>query len=446
MYMNSTRTVITGIGLVTPFGLAREALAEGLYARRSAVVPLPENLSVLSDMIGFAAPCSDFVADISDFLIEDKDLKRAVKKSLKVMCRETQMALASAQRALRDAGLDFHGEPQPRVGTMFGSDYMLADPRSTEAAFRKSLNEAGQFHSDCFGANGVANVMPLWLLVWLPNMPACHISILNQFLGANNSLTMNEAAANATLRYAHDTIARGWTDIMVTGATGSRLEPIRVFQTRVSETLATPSVPCEQASRPFDRSSTGQVLGEGAAAFILESLDHARQRGAMPLAEYLAACDTMAGTHTADLNQMALVPDYRTAFVNVLRKVLALSGKMPDEVGFIHAHGLGVPAVDQAEAEAIDEVFGTRSTPIPVVAAKGAFGNLGAGAGAIELAAGIEALQRGVLFPTLNFEAFAADHLFRVVTDSETPAGDCFINLSAAFTGQTSAAMLGKIK
>ncbi|MDO4583668.1 MAG: beta-ketoacyl synthase N-terminal-like domain-containing protein [Planctomycetia bacterium] len=442
--INPTRTVITGVGLVSPLGGSCEALQKGLHSQQSAVIPLGEDGSDLADLILYGAPCADFTGDIADFCVTDKEIKRNIRKGIKIMCRETQMAIASAQKALLHAQLDFGNMPQPRVGVMYGSDYMLSEPTSTAGAFQACIDEEGNFHPQWLGSQGLPHVMPLWLLVWLPNMPGCHISILNQFLGPNNSLTMNEAAANATLKYAHDTIARGWADMMITGATGTRLQSIRTFQTGILETLADKNLPPEEASRPFDRNRTGQVLGEGAGTLILESLEHARERKAPILAEFLAGCDTMVGTHSADKNRMNLQPNYRQGFVNVLRKVLEQSGKSIEEIGFIHAHGLGTPEMDRAEAEAIDEVFAGRSTPIPVVAAKSVFGNLGAGSGAVELIAGINALREGVLFPTRNFTEMEKPYRFQVVTNSTTPAGDCFIHLSANFPGQISAALLGR--
>lgn len=442
--MNPTRTVVTGVGLVSPLGGTREALQERLHSQRSAVIPLGEKNADLADLISYGAPCVEFTGDIADFCVTDKEIKRNIRKGIKIMCRETQMAIASAQKAFLDARLDFHNEPQPNVGVMYGSDYMLSEPASTAGAFRACIDEEGTFHSEYLGSLGLPHVMPLWLLVWLPNMPGCHISILNQLLGPNNSLTMNESAANATLKYAHDTIARGWADIMVTGATGTRLQSIRTFQIGITETLADKKLPPEEASRPFDRNRTGQVLGEGAGTLILESLTHARQREVPILAEFLAGCDTMVGTHCADKKRMNLQPNYRQGFVNVLRKMLEQSGKSIEEIGFIHAHGLGTPEMDRAEAEAIDEVFGNRTAPIPVVASKSLFGNLGSGSGAVELIAGIEALRHGVLFPTRNFTGMEKAYHFQVVTDSVTPSGDCFIHLSANFVGQISGAMLGK--
>ncbi len=440
------RTVITGIGVITPLGNSQESLWEGLYSGRGAVETLPEEWSALNEIIHFGSFCKDFKGEIDDFGELEKELKRNIRKSAKIMCRETQMAVAAAQKALNHAGLVFT-EPQQRVGIMYGSDYMLSDPRSTFGAFAASRDENGEFTIKKMGTEGKKMVAPLWLLVWLPNMPACHISILNQFLGPSDSLTMNEAAANATLKYAHETIARGWADVMVTGATGTRIQAIRTWQTVISEQIAPKDADPETASCPFDKRHAGQVLGEGAGAFILESLEYAQARGAKIEAEFLAGADTMVGTHTTDPNaKFKLVPDYRQGFVNVLKKVLADSGKTVDEIGFIHAHGLGVPEVDRAEAEAIREVFADRSTPIPVVAAKASFGNLGAGAAAVEIAAGIEALKRGVLFPTRNFQEPAEGCELNIVTDTQTPAGDCFINLSTNFQGQTSAALLGKFR
>lgn len=442
--INPIRTVITGVGLVSPLGGSCEALQKGLHSQQSAVIPLGKDGSDLADLVSYGAPCTEFTGDIANYCVVDKEIKRNIRKGHKIMCRETQMAIASAQKALLDARLDFGNVPQPRVGVMYGSDYMLSEPTSTAGAFRACLDEAGAFHPEFLGSKGLPHVTPLWLLVWLPNMPGCHISILNQLLGPNNSLTMNEAAANATLKYAHDTIARGWADIMLTGATGTRLQSIRTFQTKILETLANRDLPPEKASRPFDQYRTGQVLGEGAGTLILESLEHARGRDASILAEFLAGCDTMVGTHCADKARLNLKPNYQQGFVNVLRKVLEQSGKSIEDIGFIHAHGLGTPEMDRAEAEAIDEVFGSRSRPIPVVAAKSVFGNLGAGSGAVELIAGINALREGILFPTRNFTAMETLWRFQVVTDSTTPAGDCFIHLSANFPGQISAAMLGK--
>ncbi|MBQ9454680.1 MAG: beta-ketoacyl-[Thermoguttaceae bacterium] len=438
------RTVITGIGVVTPLGNSQEDLWEGLYSRKNAVEPLTEEWSALNELIHYGSFCKEFKGEIEDFGDLEKDLKRNIRKSTKIMCRETQMAVAAAQKALNRANI-VTGEPQQRIGIMYGCDYMLSDPRATYGAFARSRDENGEFTIKNMGSEGIKMVAPLWLLIWLPNMPACHISILNQFLGPSDSLTMNEAAANATLKYAHETIARGCADIMITGATGTRIQAIRTWQTVISEVIAPKDADPKTASCPFDKRHAGQVLGEGAGSFVLESLEHAQARGAKIEAEFLAGADSMAGKHTTDPNaKFTLVPDYRQGFVNVLKKVLADSGKTVDEIGFIHAHGLGVPEVDRAEAEAIREVFAGRSTPIPVVAAKSAFGNLGAGAGAVEIVAGIEALKHGVLFPTQNFQEPAEGCELNIVTDDQTPAGDCFINLSTNFQGQTSAALIGK--
>lgn len=438
--MNDHKVVVTGLGLVSPLGDTAEMLWENLSAGKNGVGALDGREYGLKSL-RYGAACTRFTGDIDDFKNLDKEMKRNIRKNVKVMCRETLMAVAAAQSALADAEIDFEKESRNQTGVMFGSDHMVADPASVAPAFLACM-ENGELHTEFLGSKGLPQVTPLWLLIWLTNMPGCHISIYNQFLGPNNSLAMGEPAANSALKYALSTIQRGMAQRMITGATGTRLQGIRTWQTAISEKLADENLPPEEASRPFDIHRTGQVLGEGAGVLVVESLACAKKRGAKIYAEVVAGCDSMAGTHTADLSRRCLVPDFRRSLTNVLCGVLDRSGYSAEDIGFIHAHGVGTPEVDRAEAEAIRAVFGGRRSPVPVVAAKSCFGNLGAGAGAVELIAGIMALQAGHLFPTRNFTAPDAGCELNIVTDASVPAGKCFINLSVNSRGQASAALV----
>lgn len=441
--MDNRRVVVTGMGLISPLGNTKEALWSGLCEGKNAVVPIDGEQYGLPDL-RFGAPCSGFTGAIEDFGDLHKDVKRNIRKNVKVMCRETLMAVAAAQKALLDAGVAYDGASRSDTGVMFGSDHMVSDPESTAPAFLACM-EDGRLHPEWLGSKGLPQVTPLWLLIWLTNMPGCHISIYNELLGPNNSLTMAESVANATLKYAATTIQRGMADRMVAGATGTRLQQMRCWQVLISEQLADKNLPPAEASRPFDKNHTGQVLGEGAGVIIVESLECARARNATVYAEIIAAADSMAGCQTPDLAQPCLVPDYRRSMTNALCGVLAKSGFSVEDIGFIFAHGLGVPKVDVAEAAAIREVFAQRSTPVPVVSAKGHFGNLGAGAGAVELIAGILALKNGRLFPTLNFSAPAEGCDLNIITDGNTPAGKCFIHLSVNARGQASAVLMARV-
>ncbi|MFM8708906.1 MAG: beta-ketoacyl-[acyl-carrier-protein] synthase family protein, partial [Planctomycetia bacterium] len=286
------RVVITGMGVVCPLGLTLEDLWAGLVEGRSGVGPLA-SFPCSGLPLHHAAEARSFTGDIDNFGPLDGERKKAIRKGLKVMCRESQMAVAAAQRALHDSGLfaaDARaGSVQPeRFGCVFGSDYMLTLPEDFTASVAKCRGSDGAFEFDRWASDGMPQLTPLWLLKYLPNMPASHIAIYNDLRGPSNSLTLREASGHLALGEATVTIQRGAADIMVAGATGTRVHPLKTVQALQSEQVALGSGGRDgeavadpvRWSRPFDRLRSGMVLGEGAAVFILEELGHARARGA----------------------------------------------------------------------------------------------------------------------------------------------------------------------
>jgi 3-oxoacyl-[acyl-carrier-protein] synthase II len=278
---------------------------------------------------------------------------------------------------------------------------------------------------------------PLWLLKYLPNMPACHLAMYNDLRGPNNSLTLREASANVALVEACQTIVQGRADMMVAGATGTRVQPVNMIHALQQEEVAMSDGDPAQASRPFDRDRTGMVLGEGAAAVVLEDLKSARARGATVYAEVVGgASSSVAGGH--------LVARRGQAMKNALLVTLARTGTAPGQIGFLDAHGLSTRSGDAEEAWAINQVFGDRSRPLPVVAAKGHCGNLGAGSGMVELVAGVMALAYGRLFSVLNYKTPDPECALRVVANGNGDAvpGRSFVNLSVTPQGQASAVLV----
>ncbi len=276
---------------------------------------------------------------------------------------------------------------------------------------------------------------PLWLLKYLPNMPASHLAIYNDLRGPNNSVTLREAAANIALGEAFQIILRGASDAMLVGATGTRLHCMKLIHSLQQEELATGDGDPARASRPFDRNRTGMVLGEGAGAVMLEESGLAQARGAAIYGEVVsAASSSVAGRN--------LIARREQAMTNVLRAVLQAAGAERDQVGHLHAHGLSTRSCDAEEARAIQGVFGGRAKPVPVVAAKSYFGNLGAGGGMVELIASLLALQQGRLFPTLNYETPDPDCPVAVVRDGSVPSGESFIHLSVTPQAQASAVLI----
>jgi 3-oxoacyl-[acyl-carrier-protein] synthase II len=430
MTAGSRRVVITGMGLVSPLGNTRQALWEALAAGRSGVALLQAALPVR-----FAAEAQFQSDDIDSFGPLDKERKKAIRKGLKVMCRECQMGVAAAQSALDDAGLTSAPVDPERVGISFGADYMLSVPDDLTEAVRQCLDEHGRFQFSRWAVEGLPKMSPLWLLKYLPNMPASHLAIYDDLRGPNNSITLREAAANAAVGEAYQIILRGSADVMLAGATGTRIHLMKMVHAIQQGEVADGQGDPTKASRPFDRNRSGMVLGEGAGAIVLEELSSAQARGATIYGEVAAAaCSSAAGAN--------LVARRDRAMVNVLRRVLEASSMGIDQIGHLHAHGLSTRSSDAEEAQAIDAVFAARNKPLPVVAAKSYFGNLGAGSGMVELIASLLAMQQGTLFRVLNYETPDPECPVAVVRDPATPAGGSFINLNVTPQGQAAAVLV----
>ena len=426
------RVVITGMGLISPMGNTIDQFRQALETRTSAVRQLQRiPTDHLPSPIGGEA--LQFTGQVDDFGELDKQRKRSIKKGLKLMCREIQMGVAAAQRGLADAGLPNETTDPARIGTMFGCDYIVTEPAEFISGVDQCRNEAGEFDFARWAENGLHKVEPLWLLKYLPNMPASHVAIYNDLRGPSNSLTVRESSANLAVAEATTLIARGTADQMVVGSTGSSIHLMRTLHVSLQHPVVDAShngyaqAP-HTACRPFEKGRSGMVLGEGAGCLVVESLETARQRGASIIAEVVGYASSSAS------NQKG-VADYGQAFENVLEGVLRIAGLKPHEIGHVNAHGIGTLRCDREEAQAIQRVLGD----IPVMALKSYMGNLGAGGGLVETIGSILALQRGHLFATLNQEAPDPECPVRVATSDDVPSGDTFINVNMTPQGQASA-------
>jgi 3-oxoacyl-[acyl-carrier-protein] synthase II len=425
------RVVITGAGLISPLGNTPQALWENISRGQSGVrciEALPE--SNAPTRIGGEA--REFTASIEDFGDLDKSLKRTIKKGLRLMCREIGMGVAASQLTLQQAGVDSQTFDPERVGTLFGCDYILTRPEEFTAGIHRCMNGEGVFHMEEWGELGLPQVAPLWLLKYLPNMPASHVAIYNDLRGPSNSLTMREASSNAAIAEAVTTIRRGVADAMLAGATGTRIHPLRSVHTALQEVLAECDDPAA-ACRPFDKNRLGMVLGEGAGCFLLESLESAGRRSAHILGE-------VVGYSSSTVANRRGVPDYAAAIQNVLRGVLQNAGLTAADVGHIHAHGLATEDCDRGEAHAIRKVFGEFQTP--VVAAKSYMGNLGAGSGMVEILASLKALEHNHLFPILNYRTADPEAPVEAADPDRHDCGNSFINVNVTPLGQASAVMV----
>ncbi|MCA9049331.1 MAG: beta-ketoacyl-[acyl-carrier-protein] synthase family protein [Planctomycetaceae bacterium] len=384
-----SRVVITGVGVISPIGNSVSDFWTSLTEGRSGVVAADAELPV--PFAGLAT----FRGHIDEFAISDPQLRKAVRKSLKLMNRETQMGLAAAQQALAASGLTECVPDPERIGVCFGAGNVAMMPHDLEHAVHACCDADG-FQSSLWGTQGLAQIEPLWLLKCLPNMPACHAAIVNDLRGPNNTLTHAEAAFHLAMGEAVQHIQEGTADLMLVGGTGTTLHPVNLRHFTLDAEPANASFPPDHACRPFDRDRTGAVPAEGAAAFVIESLESAVSRGAATLGE-------VHGTASSCVISPTLVPDARRAVKNVIGSVLKRSGFTVENVGYVHAHGLGTVRSDAAESAGIHDALATGREQPAVLAMKGYTGNAGAGSGALELAGSVLSLQHRCTFPALNF-------------------------------------------
>ncbi len=430
------RVVITGLGLVSPLGSTPSALWSALAAGQSGVA-LTTLLPPDRQPLRFAGEARGFTGEIDDFGPLEKERKKAIKKGLKVMCRETRMAVAAAQLAIADAGFAESPMPPEATGVVLGSDYMLTMPEDYEGGMKKCA-DTGEFQFRRWGNEGLGEMAPLWMLKYLPNMPASHIAIYNDLRGPNNSLTMREAAGNLAIGEAFRTIRRGHADLMVAGATGTRILPMQAIHALQTEQMAADNGDPAKASRPFDKNRTGMVAGEGAGMIVLEEITSAKARGATIYAEVvgLGSANVAHPERAGSSATPILRGRCDVALARAMKAALRDAGKSPADVGHINAHGLGTTDRDADEARAIREVFGPLADKVPVTALKSYFGNLGAGSAVVELIASVLAMREGCLPRVLNYETPDPACPLAVVTNDATPSGHSFLNLSVTPQGQ----------
>jgi len=372
--------VITGMGVVSPIGIGNAAFWTSLSHGCSGVrrLELFHGMDI-PPVIG---------ASVADF-----DPKRYVRprKSLKVMSRDIQLAFAAADFACKQASFDTSPVDPDRLGIVFGTDMIACDLYELVNAFKGCIVD-GRFDFDRWGHQAMTEMYPLWMLKYLPNMPACHIGIAHGARGPNNSITLSEVSSLSAVAEAMRVIERGQADAMIAGGTSSRIHPA-IWAYRQTCELSQRSDDPAAASRPFDAQRDGMVHGEGAGTFILEERRHAEARGATVLARILG----FAATFEPSSNNR---PPRGDALRNGISLALKNAGLKPDDIGHVNANGLSTALDDRIEARGIHDVLGD----VPVTAPKSYFGNLGACTGVVEMAVSILAFKHGLVPPTLNYE------------------------------------------
>lgn len=412
--MSSMRVVITGIGCISPLGLDWASTWQGLIQGRSGVGPITQ-----FDASGYP---TRFAAEVKSFDPDERGGRRLARRT----DRFTQFALAATQEALSQAGLAMSEEERSRVGVIIGSG--IGGMGSLLQGHRQLLEQ------------GPERVSPHIIPMMLPDSAPGYIAIVHGVRGPNMTIVTACASSTNAIGEATEMIRRGDADLMIAGGAEAAIIPVAVAGFSVMKAISTRNEDPQAASRPFDRDRDGFVMGEGAAILILESLEHARVRGAAILAEIYGYAATNDAYHIS-----APAIDGAGA-VECMRLALGDAGLAPHQIGYINAHGTSTKLNDASETAAIRQVFGNHAERIPISSTKSMTGHLLGAAGALEAAVCVQALNEGVLPPTINYQTPDPDCDLDYVPNVARPAEIAFtMSNSFGFGGHNACLIIGRV-
>jgi 3-oxoacyl-[acyl-carrier-protein] synthase II len=369
--MNLKRVVVTGLGALTPIGNTKDEYWNALISGKSGAAPITY-FDTEKFKTKFACELKNF--EPTDFL----DRKEARK-----MDKFTQYAMVASDEAIVDAKLDLDKVNKLRVGVIWG-----AGIGGLETFQEEVLNFAA--------GDGTPRFNPFFIPKMIADIAPGNISIKHGFMGPNyTTVSACASSANAMID-ALNYIRLGHCDVIVTGGSEAAVTIAGMGGFNAMHALSTRNESPETASRPFDATRDGFVLGEGAGAIILEEYEHAKARGAKIYAEVLG------GGMSSDAHHMTAPHPDGIGVIAVMRNCLENAGASPEEVDHINTHGTSTPLGDVAELKAITEVFGDHAKNININSTKSMTGHLLGAAGAIESIASILAMEHGIVPPTIN--------------------------------------------
>ncbi|MDE0720339.1 MAG: beta-ketoacyl-ACP synthase II [Dehalococcoidia bacterium] len=366
------RVVITGMGAMTPLGETPEEYWKNLAAGTSGIGPM-----TLCDPEGY--PCQ-ISGEVSGFdpvtYINNKEARR--------MARFTQLAVAAALQAIETASYDISKDDPYRVGVILGNG---------NGGF-PTLEENCRILAE----RGGMRMSPFFFPMILPNMAAAAVSRYTGAHGYNSTATTACAASNQALGDAMAVIQRGTADVMIAGGTEAGISLLGLSGFAVMRALSTRNDDPQKASRPFDSGRDGFIPSEGSVIMILESLEHARARGANILVE-------LAGFgSTSDAGHPVQPEENGTSAAAAMQLALADAGVALDQVDYINAHGTSTPLNDTLETVAIKRLFGDLAYNIPISSTKSMIGHSLGAAGSLDAAACVKTITEGMIHPTANYE------------------------------------------
>lgn len=365
------RVVVTGLGIVSPLGTGLEKFWSNIIRGVSGIGPITR-----FDATGFS---TRIAAEVKDFNPTDFIERKTARR----MDRFAQFALASAGMALEDSSLNLDKINRDRVAVIMGSGI--------------GGLETLERQKEILSSRGPDRISPFFIPMMISNMASGQIAINYGFRGANLTTTSACASANNAIGDSFKLLQRGQADIAITGGAEAPITPLAVAGFCSMKAMSTRNDEPDKASRPFDRERDGFVIGEGAAVLILETLEHALERGAKIYAEICGYGSTCDAYHIS-----APEPEGKGAAM-AMQMALQDANMKPCEVDYINAHGTSTPPGDKSETLSIHNVFGEYASRLAVSSTKSMTGHLLGAAGAIEGVVSVMAIKQKQIPPTINY-------------------------------------------
>jgi 3-oxoacyl-[acyl-carrier-protein] synthase II len=373
--LNGKRVVVTGMGALTPIGLSVEEFWQSMMASKSGA---DEIKSFDSSRLN-----THFACELKGFNPENYIDKKTARR----VDFYSQYALASSSLAIKDSGLKTDSlteEERARIGVIFGSGI-----GGIQTFYNQSVINSTQ---------GPSRISPFFIPMMIPDMASGYISIQYGFRGPNYCIVSACATANNNMIDGYLMIKNDISDIVVTGGSEAPINEIGVGGFNASRALSTRNDSPATASRPFDATRDGFVMGEGSGTLILEDLEHAKNRGAK------IYCEIIGFGLSADAHHITAPHPDGTGALLSMNMALKNAKVKPDEIDYINMHGTSTPLGDIAETKAIKKLFGEHAKKMNVSSTKSMTGHLLGAAGAVEAIATILATVNDTVPPTINFE------------------------------------------
>jgi len=398
------RVVITGLGPVTPIGIGKEAYHQAQLEGKNGISTITR-----FDTTGVACKFAGQVLEDLTLFLD--------KKEMKYWDRFVQLAVIGADLAVKDAGLSSEDLNSEKVGVLIGTGIGGIETWETQ--------------SSVLHAKGASRISPFFVPMMICNMASGAVSMRYGAQGPCSTVVTACATGTGAIGDAYRTLQLGEAEVMIAGGSEAAITVMSMAGFSNMKALSFRNDSPETASRPFNASRDGFVLGEGAGIVVLETLEHAQKRRAHIYAEIVGFATSADAYHMTNP-----APEGRGA-ARAMRQALTRAQINPEQVGYVNAHGTSTPAGDLAETQAIHSVYGEHARSLAVSSTKSMTGHLLGAAGAIEAIATVQALESGILPPTINYlEPDPLLNLDYVPNVAREHQADYAVSNSFAFGGQ----------